>query len=69
MKIFSQVTGSSFFLWVMEIYPSLVRLVDLLMQESQARLGGGGGWCEDPGCVCGAGAGQEEEETGINLSS
>ena len=62
-------TGSSFYLWVMESYPALVRLVEILVQESLTRLGGGGGGCDDPDCVCGGGAGLEEEEIGLNLSS
>ena len=61
-------TGSSFYLWVLESYPGLVRLVDLMLQESQARLGGGGG-CHDKDCVCGGRLGQEGEDDRLNLSS
>ena len=62
-------TGSSFYLWVMESYPALVRLVEILVQESLTRLGGAGGGCDDPDCVCGGRAGLEEEEISLNLSS
>ena len=63
-------TGSSFYLWVMESYPGLVRLVEILVQEGLTRQGGGGaGLCDDPDCVCGGGAGLEDEEISLNLSS
>ena len=62
-------TGSSFFLWVIESYPGLVRLVELLVQDSLRRPGEVGAGCDDPDCVCGGRAGLEEEEIGLNLSS
>ena len=36
-----KVTGSSFYLWILECYPGMVKLVDFLMQEvRQMSLGG-----------------------------
>ena len=59
-----QVTGSSFYLWVLESYPGLVRLVEFLMQEAQNRMGGG---CYDPDCVCGGRGERDEEDRDLSL--
>ena len=61
-----QVTGSSFYLWVLESYPGLVRLVEFLMQEAQNRMGVG---CDDPDCVCGGRGERAEEDLAMTNTS
>ena len=61
-------TGSSFYLWVLDCYQGLVKLVDFIIQEEsllyfyvhitildiyQAQKNVGGGGCDDPDCDCG----------------
>ena len=48
-------TGSSFYLWVLEGFPVLARQVEFILQERT------GASCDDPDCGCELRPGVEEE--------
>jgi len=43
-----QVTGSSFYLWVLDCYPAILKLVDFIIQEANSK-------CHNEFCECGGG--------------